>query len=163
MGVNTTEQTVTNKGYLFYLQEELGKNKPGYESALAIEKYVKGDRSQLQMRSLVETFQNTRIDPNTIDKGLEAAGVSARARQDILEALAKTKSRTRGRIAAKQPETAGQKALKGLLSPRTTFQGEPTDPEDLYTALSKAIKANQKSIQKSAMASEDLPTISRPS
>ena len=115
------------------------------------------------MKGLIDTFQNTRIDPNTIIKGLESAGVPARARQDIVEALRKTKTRTRGRIAAKQPETAGQKLLKGLLSPDATFEGKPTDPEDNYTALSKAIKANQKNIQKSAMVSDDLPPISRSS
>ena len=156
MAVNTTEQAVNNRGYFDFLKNELGED----SAAVAIQDYVRGHKD---MKGLIDTFQNTRIDPNTINIGLEAAGVPARARQDIVEALRKTKTRTRGRIAAKQPETAGQKLLKGLLSPDATFEGKPTDPEDYYTALSKAIKANQKNIQKSAMVSDDLPPISRSS
>jgi hypothetical protein len=163
MTVNTTEQAVQKRnkdhrtGYFGFLKDELGEK----SAAMAIQDYVRGD-GKMDMKGLIETFQNTRIDPNIIDKGLEAAGVPARARQNISEALRKINAR-KGRIAAKQPETAGQKLLKGLLSRPTTFQGEPTEAEDYYTALSKAIKANQKSRQQSGIAYDDLPPISRSS
>lgn len=97
------------------------------------------------MSTLVDRLQRQTASVSAIDKGLEAAGVSARSRQDINEAIRKTRTRTASRPAVKEPPTSAQEALTGLLSrPSTKYQGEPADPKDLYAAIASAIRKIKK-------------------
>ena len=156
--VHTEKAKVNSESYWDKVNARIKEGSQG-KSANAISDYVKGD---ININTLVDRLQRQTDSVSAIDKGLEAAGVSARSRQDINEAIRKTRTRTASRQAAKEPPTSAQEALTGLLSrPRTKYQGEPADPKDLYSAIANAIRKNQKTMQVSSMADENIAPISK--
>ena len=98
MTVGHTEKAkVNSESYWDKVNARIKEGSQG-KSANAISDYVKGD---ININTLVDRLQRQTDSVSAIDKGLEAAGVSARSRQDINEAIRKTRFRP-----AKQRERA---------------------------------------------------------
>lgn len=139
--------TATAKNNSTYFDDlDARLSSPTSSEADAITRYIKGESD---MAGLVDSLsRNKNLSLNAIDKGLEGAGVPSKARESIMAALGKTRSRTARRPSGKGPLTKAQNLMKGLMERNIKYTGKPKTPQNAHAAVVAAIQRNHQIFQK---------------
>ena len=147
-----TAAAKNNSTYFSDLDKRLESATSG--EANAITSYIRGDTDAT---SLVDSLsRNKNISLSAIDRGLAAAGIPTKSRQEFTSAVNKTRSRTATRLSGKAPYTKAQKVLTSLMERKTPYKGQPVTPKNASDALSQAIRRNHQLLQKQPINKEGL-------